>query len=501
MSSSTSANVNNEDGGCPATIVFSPSLTRRLSDERFPPTYVGVRRVRPPSSQQQQDEVKKKPIRTAAAPVAVPVGTAQPVTQHNIDNDINDADADAVVVKYTVIDEETGIERRMNSQEKKRLKLELRKKKAEQKRRQRQQQRQQQQQHQQQQKQGSNSKKRKQPEELSSQRPETDSVEEKDDEDLELAVDPTASKIEQNDDDDDESSDRVRRERDGDVLPVALSSALTRQALLEGRSLRVAPKNNICATTNTNDDIIIRPHSVVMDDDLSCKWATELRQSMLPAEEIRHREDLRPLPYILQPEVWKRNRPPVLGDTRSNREETNGNDVGGQHPMVSGASRPNDDSADGRDWAFCRIHPVGSVPDNCRVDHEVVIQLLHFGTNIHISCGAKFGCDYLLYDGPRQDCHAFAGLRVLHCRQNSRDLSSVPAALPQLPIPSTYDMTAYVRCLNTAGKLALVATVVREDDEDATKGSTSYRVAIVDLALEKVVVGRPRNTRKNKNKK
>jgi hypothetical protein len=46
-----------------------------------------------------------------------------------------------------------------------------------------------------------------------------------------------------------------------------------------------------------------------------------------------------------------------------------------------------------------------------------------------------------------------------------------------------------VRCLNTAGKLALLATVVRDKD-------SCTRVAIVDLALEKTAAnrGRPKKT-------
>jgi tRNA splicing endonuclease len=107
-------------------------------------------------------------------------------------------------------------------------------------------------------------------------------------------------------------------------------------------------------------------------------------------------------------------------------------------------------------------------------DTDIVVSMLHRRSNLHISCGAKFGCDFLLYDGRRDERHAFAGLRIIE-----RD-----SAL-QLPLPTTYDLTGYVRCLNTAGKLALVATV--EHDE------AGEHVAIVDLALEKIL---PQNKRK-----
>jgi len=50
-----------------------------------------------------------------------------------------------------------------------------------------------------------------------------------------------------------------------------------------------------------------------------------------------------------------------------------------------------------------------------------------------------------------------------------------------LPVPSAYDLAGYVRGLNTAGKLALLATVIIEKDVD--------KVLIVDLALEKIFNG------------
>jgi hypothetical protein len=75
--------------------------------------------------------------------------------------------------------------------------------------------------------------------------------------------------------------------------------------------------------------------------------------------------------------------------------------------------------------------------------------------------------------------------------------------LPQL---SPYDIAGYVRGLNTAGKLSLVATVVtkryyassssqerpeiHESQTDHVENSTPYyihHIALVDLALEKVL--------------
>ena len=51
----------------------------------------------------------------------------------------------------------------------------------------------------------------------------------------------------------------------------------------------------------------------------------------------------------------------------------------------------------------------------------------------------------------------------------------------QFPIPTAYDMMGFVRSMNTARKIALIATVVRG------RGDTTSRVLIIDLALEKVL--------------
>ena len=49
-----------------------------------------------------------------------------------------------------------------------------------------------------------------------------------------------------------------------------------------------------------------------MDADLSAQWAKQLQQSMMGAEELREKEDMRPMAYKLVPEVWKRLCPGTL---------------------------------------------------------------------------------------------------------------------------------------------------------------------------------------------
>jgi hypothetical protein len=135
----------------------------------------------------------------------------------------------------------------------------------------------------------------------------------------------------------------------------------------------------------------------------------------------------------------------------------------------------------------------------------------------------------LFYDGSRSDRHAFAGLRIvpisattatattivnpMECTDTSIlyqeneheevNKDSKAGGVVNFPLPTPYDLTGFVRALNTAGKLALIALVMKV--EGVAGGSTSdaptatatgnnvtdkndeYRVAIVDLVLEKVL--------------
>jgi tRNA splicing endonuclease len=211
------------------------------------------------------------------------------------------------------------------------------------------------------------------------------------------------------------------------------------------------------------------------DHDLSERWATLLKESMLPAISVRQNEDMRPMAYQLTPEPWTRLRP-VLSTHQ--RLET------GIHPTVFDdtpnamsdveshrfAELENIFKTPGQTWVRTTCRP----PSPLDVATAVVFEYLFKETSYHVSCGAKFGSDFLVYDGPRSQRHAFAGLRVLLPTKDTQNL----------PLPSAYEMAGYVRCLNTAGKLALLATVVEERTED---GPPIYRVAFVDMALEKIL--------------
>lgn len=324
-----------------------------------------------------------------------------------------DAEIDQSEAVFKVVDPETGRERRMNSQEKKAHKIKLRNEKQQAKR------------------EGKaisdstqllDSKtfrnvKRKQAEDQ--EEIESENVNGRY---LQLHIDPKI--IEQ------ELAD-LRGERDG-VPPVALSYAMMQQGIRRG----LIPNREALSTTN-------RP--VVWDEALAREWASRLSVHLEPAHAVRTQEDLRPLVYVTSPEVWTRFRP-----TWEVRDEE-----------CSHAHLFNEKSSS---LVEIRTAKAGSTYDN---DSDAVVHFLYNNTSIHIACGAKFGCDFLLYDGPRGERHAFAALRILNGTSESR-----------FPLPTAYDMAGYVRCMNTAGKLALIATVRREKEFDS--------VAIVDLTLQRV---------------
>eukprot|EP00536_Pseudo-nitzschia_multiseries_P014766 jgi/Psemu1/327657/estExt_fgenesh1_pg.C_7660001 len=278
------------------------------------------------------------------------------------------------------------------------------------------------------------------------------------------------------------------------------------------------------------------------DHNLSLEWANRLKeQCVLPAEAVRQKEDLRPLAYRLQPEPWQRLRPTLEENAMptTKRNHSDGNQESTSLSSASGSTMINDDPK-----------PCEWVPLTCRprlitsekregIQHDdilsIVFEYIHRETSFHVSCGSKFGSDFLIYDGPREERHAFAGLRVLSRFTNS--MTSIPASTSastsmstststksssendpdstrnqssrkseaQLPLPSAYSLTGFVRCLNTAGKLALLATV---DEVPAVAFSESfdtekklYRVAFVDVALEKVLDVHKRKNRGRSDKK
>jgi hypothetical protein len=229
----------------------------------------------------------------------------------------------------------------------------------------------------------------------------------------------------------------LRGDRDG-VPPVALMPCMA----LQSHRVGIASPEPV------------PPYAV--DDELAHTWATQLKESFKEAEEVRDREDMRTMAYQLVPEAWTRMRP----DTLVEKEAT--------LPVSELASS----SIDKTQWSWVPVRPRLNPRDS---DLAIVCAVLHsHSKDLRISCGSKFGCDLLLYDGPRDERHAFAGLRILSAER----------------LPRSYDLHGYVRCLNTAGKLSLLAKVDRSEDGSAA------RVAFVDLALEKILTA-PRHAKRS----
>ena len=313
-----------------------------------------------------------------------------------------------------------------------------------------------------------------------------------------------------------------------DYLPAMLTSAATRVAqdlgmLLEPDDYRDRRNTTSSTTTTTNTTTTT---TTIMDPILSAKWATALQQSMIPVETTREMEDIRPMAYRLMPEKWSRLCPDTLWmpppAKAANFKVGKSADSDMTSTLLSSSS------------SLVQIRNSSSSSTTTETttttyddDTYAIVSHLHNHSNIHITCGASFGCDYLLYDGRRTERHSFAGLRVYHCRGGVNKKKNGTAATAttntngdggggndlELPMPSAYDMTGFVRTMNTARKIALIAMVVpiEEDgqhhagnennndgkkdgvaEEDATmttpmKSGNIRRIAIVDLALEKVL--------------
>ena len=238
-----------------------------------------------------------------------------------------------------------------------------------------------------------------------------------------------------------------------------------------------------------------------MDPSLSLQWATQLQQSMIPAETSREKEDMRPMAYKIVPEVWRRLCPDTVDDDSAHHQEGE-KDVDESKKSCDLLNKPeavqsttpshhghtNNDSS--QQLVLLRNPSPLHDTDAC-----IIFKYLHTTyPKLHIACGAVFGCDFLLYDGKRDATHSFAGLGVYSCpirsKSNITEEDEVLLLQQQLPIPTAYDMTGFTRTMNTARKIALVATVVREttrEDEGSDDITVTNRVAIVDLTLKKVL--------------
>ena len=304
-----------------------------------------------------------------------------------------------------------------------------------------------------------------------------------------------------------------------DYLPAMLTPAATRVAQELGILLLPLDDDHNPASyrTTTSSATTTMMTTTIMDPILSARWANALQQSMIPIEMAREKEDIRPLAYRLVPETWRRLCPNTLWIPPAKTIAiTSCNDGKSDSNMTSSLSSSSSSSSHVRIRNSSSSSSTTTTYDD---DTYAIVSHLHNHSNIHITCGASFGCDYLLYDGRRTERHSFAGLRVYHCcggvkKKNGTTITNTNGNDGsddfELPMPSAYDMTGFVRTMNTARKIALIAMVVtttieddnnntgnkddKEEEEDAitimtprNNTTTVRRIAIVDLALEKVL--------------
>mmetsp|Transcript_12 Transcript_12/g.63 ORF Transcript_12/g.63 Transcript_12/m.63 type:complete len:532 (-) Transcript_12:61-1656(-) len=483
----TTHQVSNDEEQRPSCrMVFSSTIIQTLNGDpryRLPTTYAGVRRVRPSSRQVQKVLWNQKNHPSTTKPK-----TPKPA------------------ICYKVVDPTTGQERRMTKEEKRKAKRERKLL------------------HEQQNKEAAKAQEEKLQQE---QTKETQNQEEdsglidndnknshQNNEIVQLKINPLTLEQELAD---------LQGERNGAVPPALLSPS---QSFAAWNKLEKSEQQR--TDTSNNTGITRREESklVVMDEAWSQQWANVLRQSMLPAMETRKAEDMRAMAYDVVPQAWTRMRPEstqvvnlIPTDNKTpeeakppRSEETNASSTETDHEQESQqqeedkgeakSSKQADPSSSSNNSSNTktyppvtgtelRVHslefPIRSTTTTVDQQLNVVVQFLNAscGQELYLSCGAKFGCDLLLYDGPRSERHAFAGLRVVVASPN-KVLGGTASSSSLFPLPRAYDLAGYVRCLNTAGKLALLATVVPPKNDNE-----SPRVAFLDLLLQRIRVDPP----------
>ena len=450
-----------------SAIIFSSKLIRQLEgpDLHLPATYVGVRQVRPAGGKQAKDTLKRKrtcdgDIDDDWSPNVIDSQSNNADEAYNETLEDEDCDhrsednsikRDAIVFKVTNPD---GTERRMTGQEKKKLKYEMKMARHLERKEQ----------------------KRIEHEELIR----VQKIKKKERKKLKWLAKknraagetegPTPQKMNGRDiitaidsQTEPQSNESSREDQDEELEgkyrgkpPVMLTPAATRVAFDLG----------VIGSEHHQDEGM----TTIFDTDLSKRWVAQIQESMIPIERQREKEDIRPMPYKLVPEIWTRLRPEESIFT-------------GEQKALAATDKNN--PASQSDYSMTTVRNASPTYDESAY---LVFRHLHQHFKLHIACGAIFGCDYLLYDGRREDKHSFAGLRI-HTVTNNNDDHVL------LPLPSTYDMHGFVRAMNTARKLALVATVVRSADNPNVA-----RIAIVDLALEAILTA-PTHVRKGNTEK
>jgi len=180
------------------------------------------------------------------------------------------------------------------------------------------------------------------------------------------------------------------------ILPVFLSPPMAYQA----RCLGILPPPRGDTTTMKGE----RRRKIHIDDKFAREWAIVLKQSMARAETDRDNEEMRPMAYTLMPEVWSRLRP----EPQHQPFES----------VLDGTIPTDEVSLTTTMTMKAALYSIDMRPFSSRRHHDqsliLIFECLYQRfPKLHLSCGIKFGCDYLLYDGSRNHRHGFAGLMVV----------------------------------------------------------------------------------------
>jgi len=219
----------------------------------------------------------------------------------------------------------------------------------------------------------------------------------------------------------------------------------------------------------------------VFDKSIASSFAAEITSFLVRVQVERDAEGdrmgMRRLPYLVVPEVWGRMFTDRL-DTSSaapkgsaNKDDNNCKD-----------NREDDGNGETLTAASTITVPLRVTSRLDKALKIVTADLISRG--MHIGDGSKFGGDYLIYDGDREERHAMGCLRVYRTTSGGR-----------FPNLNPHDVTSFVRTMNTVGKIAIVAIV--DLDEETGEGRFGY----VDLVLEKVLENRAHKRRGEKEKR
>ncbi|GMH77030.1 hypothetical protein TrST_g5408 [Triparma strigata] len=258
--------------------------------------------------------------------------------------------------------------------------------------------------------------------------------------------------------------------------PLMLSDAASRYALSCGNIIISGSNSTSIIPKNCPGYFEGLPVSNCCD--LACSWVCKVEAGMEGAvKERMEEENIRAMPYTVTPEVWKRMNP-------MNGEGKKGEDV-----IVGGLATVNGPvSSDPKSHSipFAPLPPLNAETEEAVSLPATTLAVAYAnlqGMGLHVSCGAKFGADFLIYDGPRDGRHAFGGVRCYGYRkvvgvENEGDVKP----------PRAQDLAGFVRGLNTVGKIGLLAFV--EEQVERREGAVvtvGYRVGYVDLVLEKIL--------------